>query len=212
MKETFVRSQRYIELEAILKFDKNPYSTQEYRTNRELVVDNFIGFDFFKHLWELAENNPNRRIEVLEGGCGEGKALEQLKKGGKISSKTEYRGLGQRIRTTGITLFDGHLEMARQKPEEVRTDEMIIGPIQFHKFDRKFDFIYDFCGAAMHFPESVIPIYQKILRNDRIAFMRLMAGAMPKSPPEQLFEQSGFEIIDQGGNKFATMDFIVRKI
>ena len=148
----------------------------------------------------------------MEGGCGQGRALEQLKRGGKLDSKTEYRGLGHNIRTTGVTLYEGHLKALRQIPEELRPDEIIVGPIEQHAFDREFDFIYDFCGAAMHFPESVIPIYQKILRNDRIAFMRLMAGAKPKGRIEQIIEQSGFEIINQGGSRFATMDFIVRKI
>lgn len=212
MKETIIPYTPNDRQISILRMDRDPYSTQEYRTNRVLAVNNFAGFDFFRHLWELADREPDRRLEVLEGGCGEGRALAQLKRGGKIDSKTEYKGLVQRIRTTGVTLYEGHLGRARQFDDNSRPDEMIVGPIEHYAFDRQFDFIYDFCGAAMRFPETVIPVYGNLLATDRLAFMRLMTGAMPQRQPEQLFEQSGFEIVKQNGSRFATMDFVVRKI
>lgn len=212
MKETIIQYTPSDEQLLTVKLDGDPYSTPEYRTNRILAVNNFVGFDFFKHLWELTEQNPDRRIEVLEGGCGEGRALAQLKRGGKIDSKTEYTGLGQRIRTTGVTLFEGHLDRARQLDDNSRPDEMIVGPIEVHTFDRQFDFIYDYCGAAMRLPESVIPVYGNILAIERLTFVRLLVGAMPEGQAEKLFDESGLEIVKQNGSRFASMDFVVRKI
>ena len=193
--------------------DQKPYESIAYRTDRSLAVDNFINFDFFNHLQDL-KSELGRRLEVLEGGCGQGIALRQLKKGGRISRESdyEYPGLGQDIRTTGVTLSKRHIEAAKKVAEEVRIDEMIVSPLETYDFDRQYDFIYDFCGAAMHFPEDVIPVYGKILMPNRLAFIRLMTGAMPSQLPKKLFDENGFEILKQNGNKFATMDFLLKKV
>ncbi|KKQ75561.1 MAG: hypothetical protein US96_C0009G0019 [Candidatus Woesebacteria bacterium GW2011_GWB1_38_5b] len=71
--------------EHVLKLDEKPVSTYgadsyTYGTDRPLPELNLIEFDFFAHLWELVDRYPNRRIEVLDGGCGIGRALVQFKK------------------------------------------------------------------------------------------------------------------------------------
>lgn len=183
MKETilsFTPTERHA---AFLALDQKPQN--EYKTYRGVNVDNRLGFDFFSHLWQLVEANPDRRIEVLVGGCGQGWEIADLK-----------RGLGDKVKITGITLYEGHLENIRRLPEKLQPDEVIVGPVeQYSEFDGQYDFIYDSYGATFYFPREVIPVYGRMLANNGRAYLFTEIAGDWTSVFKNLVESNGL-IID----------------
>jgi SAM-dependent methyltransferase len=135
-------------------------------------LSRFIDFDPFAHLHTLSDQMPDRQLEVLEGGCGVGSALHQLKNGmvqGYSPEKT-YEGLGDKIRTSGVTLTPEHAIVAIDQG----TDEVFVGPIDRCPIaEDSFDFIYDFCGAAYYDPDAALSVYGRVLKPGGLAFVRL---------------------------------------
>lgn len=211
MKETIIKARLSQQHARYLLADACVTELGQYKASRGMdeLVDNKIGFDFYSYLNNLCAQNPNRKIEVLEGGCGQGWALCTLKRG------LPYRGtagLGDKIRTTGVSLSLHHAELARESEESYRPDEMIIGPVEQCTFDRQYDFIFDSVGAAFYFEEKVISVYSRLLKRGSFAFLRLLAGTEKKLEwLRNLFEQNGFEVIKEGGDWRGHMDFLVKR-
>lgn len=122
-----------------------------------------IVFSFEKHLKFVRKRFPEAEaLEILDGGCGEGAALWDLK---QIAAK-----LGITIRTTGITMDREH-----KKSMNSHVDEIVIGTVQnfFQQEDHsgQYHFILDYNGAlaADDNPDTnkqgkiIIPIYARIL-------------------------------------------------
>lgn len=163
--------------------------------------------------------SEGRVLEVLDGGCGYGRMLHELKIGipaYAIHTHEEIRegyyrslsvdipedpGLGDAIRTTGITLDQQHAERAESLGLDI--DEMIVGSLENHRFDRKFDFILDYTGSAFYFPRRAMPLYRELLQPDGILLVRLMfdyeseISGSPKRvfKSQDIIKENGFHVI-----------------
>jgi len=184
-----------------------------YKVSRSLLdisERSILKVDLIAEMTTLV-NTKSRVIEVLDGGCGTGFTLEQIK-----------LRLPGKVRTTGLTLNEQHLEASTRY--EYQIDEMIIGPIQEHKFNRQYDFIVDFLGANFYFPMEIIPIYGKILSLGGECFVKF-----PLQPAElardqskrcfssdlgsyaKFFNENGLGIIQYADSGLET-DFLLRSI
>src|ERR1700722_13336065 len=123
-------SERY---SSLCRYDLYPYATATYRIDRGLAFgahgeppERDIDFNPFEYLHSLIGQTESAQIEVLEGGCGEGRALRQLKQGAwrNYPVRRAYEGLGDNIRTTGVTLSLEHALVA----ERYGIDEVFVGP------------------------------------------------------------------------------------
>lgn len=147
-----------------------------------------IDFDIFAHLRRENER-LGRRLEVLEGGCGYGIVLIDLKRGFKPNDskyitvpkntlgtlwRNGIEGLGNKIRTTGVTLNLSHVEFNLGMSEkEWQIDELILAPLEDYPFNIKYDFVFDFTGPAFYFTKTAIPVYGRILQRGGFALMRI---------------------------------------
>lgn len=243
---TIVQGQFGPEHNRILTADREPHKESHYETHRTLEKiwdDASFYFDIPEYLREVYRKK-GQRVEVLDSGCGIGRLLGQLKQG--ISEYAIYRreetspgygrpvmigipadpGLGDMIRTTGVTLSREHAERARELDLEV--DEMIIGPLEQHAFDRQYDLIIDYAGAAFYFPHRAMPVYRRILAPDGTLFVKLMfdwekelAGGNAERArsfkAERLLEENGFKPVVQDWYNFVVkvpgvdLDFPIQK-
>ena len=229
-----------------------------------IIKGTLLKFDFFDYLRRLY-NRLGNQLYIIEGGCGVGNALVDLKRGVEVNLTSEERtllrqlyisqeeisahfmaakagkvyerpqssvpaellwhwkyvdgthrkGLEDKLHTTGVTLTKRHADTAFSVEERYRIDEMIVGPIEQHHFEREYDFVLDFKGAAFHFPRQVIPIYGQILKDFRLAFVRLHTGVQYTGEQlevedfRELFYQSCFEIVNHTDPTLPIVDFLV---
>jgi hypothetical protein len=204
-----------------------------------------LDYDLFDCLQRLSKHGS--RLEVIEGGCGIGSALVDLKRGitvgytaeeqkflddkripreefnafmtaritGTAPPKTSrqtvhpdlswhwrivhgrsYQGLGDRIRTTGVILAKRHAEIASAVGEPYGIDEMVVGPLEHHQFNREFDLVLDYQGAAFHSPREVLPVYCRLLKPSRLGFVRFpVNGSFNYQDFDGLFRSSGLDIV-----------------
>ena len=122
-------------------------------------------FRFAPHLRQVSQLFPHvGTIEVLEGGCGVGYILRDLKQLGPI--------IGRTIMTTGVDIGIRHLKIVEQ---DQTVDRYIIGTVsnayaQDAIHDNQFHFILDFNGALFYdmactdkAGAATIPIYGRVL-------------------------------------------------
>jgi SAM-dependent methyltransferase len=165
--------------------------------HRDIYVRHF-DFNPFAYLRVLAAEEQNRPIEVLEGGCGVGQALVDLKTGVFSGYPSVfYPALGSRIRTTGITLNPEHTKKASEVDPKFAVDEMRVGPLGEQQFDVDFDFIYDFLGVAFYYPEEAISTYDRVLTAGGLVYTRF--NAMDRALAEESIERSSLEVAAKGG-------------
>ncbi|MBI2652245.1 hypothetical protein HYX00_02160 [Candidatus Woesearchaeota archaeon] len=208
-----------------------PYRT--YRVDRGIhyLLQGLLPFNVFGHLESVYQRKSNGKVEVLEGGCGVGAALEDLKTGvGHLTPNFEVKsdfinvppwkrlpngyqpGLVGKIYTTGVTLSPRHVDIASRVKEPFGIDEMVVGPIEQHNFQKEYDFIFDLCGAAFYFPEEVIAVYGRILKRGELGFLRLLAGANEPGYFLTLFYKHNLESVDKNGSPKGQMDFVVQRV
>ncbi|MFH1641740.1 MAG: hypothetical protein ABIC04_02460 [Nanoarchaeota archaeon] len=185
----------------------------------EIMQRQQIVFDFFSHL-EQEYDQQSSRVEVFEGGSGIGNALHQLKTG-IDRPELQIRGLEKKIRTTGSTLSKEHLQSA----DRGSVDEMIVGPIEKYEFKQQYDFVFDFNGAVFYFPDEIVPVYKRILKPGKKAFLRFFTGSFTLNSKkdwnllkiytesqkkiQRLLDHNGFKIIDYDGDRFFNSDYLV---
>ncbi|MEK6949526.1 MAG: hypothetical protein AABX34_04845 [Nanoarchaeota archaeon] len=199
----------------------------------DIIKDALLEFDFFDYLKRLYDRSGTQ-LYVIEGGCGIGNALVDLKRGVSIVVREDepshshqhrwklqslsgrhFQGLEDKIHTTGATLTRRHADTASSVEEPYQIDEMIVGPIEQYPFERKYDFALDFKGAAFHFPQQVIPVYGRILKDGSPAFIRLHTGEQYTGENlefgdfSRLFYQSGLEVVGHSNPKLPILDFLV---
>jgi len=154
-----------------------------------------LKFDWYAFFEETYQKRKSP-IEFLDSGCGEGYALVDFR---------HY--LGDKARLTGITLNPKHVQAIQALPEKLQPDEVIVGPLEYHLFDRQFDFILDYLGPAHYFPAIAIKKYGQILNNTGIAITKLplydhnIADRVGNTTnkvtgAEQLLRKSGLEVIE----------------
>jgi SAM-dependent methyltransferase len=189
------------EQERFLERDNHPDPEfGSYRVDRgmdEILSESVLPFNYFEYLNKLAANKGDR-VEVLEGGCGIGNALVDLKRGLKsfglditmrdwsimdpdvqklIESLVAkpLKGLGNKIHTSGLTLSPQHVEVALGVEDVYRLDRIIVGPLDVYSFTTKdrYDFIFDRFGPAMYFREEAIRAYGRLLKPGAQALLRL---------------------------------------
>lgn len=225
-----------------LVIDRDPHADPKfgfpstYRVHRDIakiLEETYICFNFFRYLEDVYQE-LGRPLEVLEGGCGYGVALRDLKSGvtglGELSrmpykelrwteqgswyferyTGDSFPGLGTKIRTTGMSLCREHAEVAAGVREQNRIDEFIIGAIGQYPFNRRYDYIVDSYGAAFYFPEEAIPVYGKILTPDGIVFMKLdVYSEEERRKLTALIENNNLEVVANRGSGSYT-DFICK--
>lgn len=200
----------------------------------DIIKDTLMEFDFFGYL-QRVYGRSGSQLYIIEGGCGVGNALVDLKRGVKVDVPENeldytppqlrrklihvngryYDGLEGKIHTTGVTSTRRHVDTASSVEERHQINEMIVGPIEQYTFEREYDFVLDFKGAAFHFPRQVIPVYGKILKDLRPGFVRLHTGKQYTGEQlefedfRKLFYQSGFEIVSHTDYKLPLVDFLV---
>lgn len=169
-----------------------------YKDDRTLLDIGFmtnIDFDIFAHLRQQY-GELGRRLEVLDGGCGYGFILRDLKRGFKPdrralmnsiknplgkSLREGVEGLGEKIRTTGVTLNQDHVNFNIKNQEENQIDEIILSPLERYPFSRNYDFVFDFTGPAFYFTFEAMPVYGRILQKGGFALLRIPFYAKPIS-------------------------------
>jgi len=172
------------------------------------------GFNALYYARDLS-NDWENPLNILEGGCGTGLALIELKLG--IYAIHHYTSLEGKIHTTGVTLTPQHAEITNQRRvnPELQLDEMIVGPIELFPFENQYDMILDYFGAAFHFPREVLPVYGQVLKPTGISSVRLMIGDQYSGKPlsvwgiKELISENGLVISSEKINeKF--VDFKLR--
>jgi len=135
-------------------------------------------FSFIEELKKIAsifEAAP--AISVLDGGCGEGNMLAEV--------KSQQEKIGKFVETTGVTMEPEQEEILVSK----NIDTIFIGSVQEYyeriRGQKKFHFIIDSSGAAYHDfgsdsngtliqGETIIPIYADILYPNGRAFLTFL--------------------------------------
>lgn len=128
---------------------------------KDIMITLALNPDLGAH-FEAAYQEKGAPLEFLEGGCGQGKTLADFR-----------RSLGDIARFTGITLNPKHVEAMQRLPPELRPDEVIVGPLEYHEFDRKFDFIFDHLGAVYYFPATALRKYSQIISEKGMILTRI---------------------------------------
>ncbi|GIW61959.1 MAG: hypothetical protein KatS3mg089_0811 [Patescibacteria group bacterium] len=165
-------------------------------------------FSFIGELKKIAsifEDAP--AISVLDGGCGEGNMLADL--------KSQQAKIGKFVETTGVTMEPEQEEILASK----NIDTIFIGSVQEYyeriRGQKKFHFIIDSSGAAYHDfgsdsdgtltqGETIIPIYTDILYPKGRAFLTFLYlnpywGASRRKLFD-LLERNNLDIIDEFGD------------
>ncbi|OGE30509.1 hypothetical protein A2631_00300 [Candidatus Daviesbacteria bacterium RIFCSPHIGHO2_01_FULL_44_29] len=190
--------QAYSRLQAL---DHTPEGTS-YRVDRGIshaLNEGYLPFNHFAHLSQATLQNPGRVIDVFEGGCGQGRASGDLKRGIKFRfdptmlnkfEPSEVRawrrsldgqtleGLGNAITTSGITLTQAHATEAQNTDPRFQMDKIVVGDLGTYSLTTpdRFDFIFDSFGVAFHRPLEAILAYSRILRDGGIGIMRVVDG------------------------------------
>lgn len=214
-----------------LEYDNNP--GDHYKINRgmdDILSASILPFNHFSHLGSLAEATTDR-VRVLESGCGQAKALFDLKKGITFIGedihltdllvmdvdtqymltdlfRRELNGLGSKIHTTGITLSYEHANFAQSYDEVFRPDRMIVGSLKTYSqtTSDRYDFIYDHLGVAIRFPKMAIPAFSRLLDVNSMGLFRLSIFRTSIEEIQKLISSNGLEIVDcrkpKLGNQF----------
>ena len=129
-------------------------------------------------------------MQVLEGGCGVGYALKQLKTG-----MADNEGLGDAIVTTGVTLTEETAVIAQDRNE---VDVVYVGPIDACELpDNTFDFIYDALGAAFYDYRAALPVYGRVLKPGGLAWVMLSGlGIVDVSDSIDIARKIGLRVVE----------------
>lgn len=157
-------------------------------------------------IYNLRSRFPHGILNVLEGGCGVGALLVEL--------KNTARRLKVPINTTGITLDPEHPKRARNS----NIDLMVVGNVQDYFrsmwFKPSYHLVIDYYGALSYdwppFGRSVLPVYYEILKPGGTAIVgsTLVLGLL--NPIAEIAERNsyiascGFEI-SASNNGFAIL-------
>jgi hypothetical protein len=225
-----------------LDFDANNTQSSSYRTDRgmEIILStSYLPFNHYEHISQLRRQITDRPVEVLEGGCGLGRALRDLKQGiffsGELSPAQEQAYFSERVRrwreglvgsklsgipegvhTTGITLSSVHRDAIRRGGYAHKIDHLIVGSLDDYAWDTKdrYDFIYDAFGPAMHSPLEAISCYSMLLRREGTADMRFLGESDYLGRCLNMLEAYGLEILDVGApehSKPNALEVLVKK-
>lgn len=171
-----------------------PDSGYEVRRGMRHVLHTLrVDFNPYVYLRQLVWAQPGIKPRVLEGGCGHGEILADLKRGiypihpfsldqGPIERTVNFRypdpylisepGLGNSIHTTGVTLSEQHAMIIGAIDPSAQPDHLMIGPIGVQHFDSQAEMILDFYGAAFHRPEEALSVYSHVLKDSGLVLMR----------------------------------------
>ena len=189
-----------------------------------ILSDMPFAFDFFAHL-NMLSKNLGRPVEVLEGGCGEGRALYDLKKGWPVELGTtpyqsravvdwqaslpeSFPGLGNSIRTTGVTLESNPTVVGKRRPGNV-----FIGPIQKLPAHQKYDFLLDFLGPAFYATTDALPTYARAAQPGALAYLRLPTGRdCSGNSVLRMLANYGFSVQQQAFSGDHAIDVIAQRL
>ncbi len=223
-------------LDYLLHYDKTDIQRPDYRIDRgmaEVMGNSLVAFDVFEHLRNL-HKQLGEPVEVIEGGCGLGNSLVDLKRGitfaelpGNETPLIElpfhtyrwrnglagrrFEGLAGKIRTTGVTLSLDHANIAKMAEEPYRIDEMAIGPLNMCRTGRNYDFFLDFYGAGFYSFDDALPAYAALLKPGGFGLFRtndLIKGDM--TTKRNFIREVGFDIIDENGTFYST-DMVLKR-
>lgn len=202
------REQEYLKNSTI---PNPPFEGPGYRINRgldDLAEQSHlsVSVNLFRQLERLIKET-DRVVEFLEGGCGEAVTLTQIKK-----------AFAEKVRVTGITLNSRDIEPVLKNPTEPKIDELIIGPVETHKFDRNYDFILDFFGANYYFGAKyengcpIISTYGRILAPGGMVFVRFNDSEVELiiNTYRRIFSENQLEIVTCRSSRFDNTDFLLR--
>jgi hypothetical protein len=178
----------------------------------------YTQLDIFDHIRGLIVKNEKRIPRVLEGGCGIGKLLEDLKRGVQVPSPIsevdprsratvqEWKaGLAgqnfpgyEHIHTTGVTLSRSHADIAESTDVRYRVDEMLIGPIDCHPDGEPYDFVIDFNGPARYYPTEAIRTYGRLLERGEYGFIRLNLAEISRWKVSQQLREARLSLLATG--------------
>ncbi len=146
-------------------------------------------------------------ISLLDGGCGEGNMLAEI--------KSQQEKIGKFIETTGVTMEPEQEEILARK----NIDTIFIGSVQEYyerlRGQKKFHFIIDSSGAAYHDfgidsngtlteGETIIPLYADILYPKGRAFLTFLYlnpyWGESRRKIHNLLERNNLDIIDEFGD------------
>lgn len=205
-----------------LKYDNNPDGLS-YKIDRgmdDLLAVSVLPFNHYAYLEDLSKQTSGR-VRVLEAGCGQAKALYDLKKGilfkgldirfsdlqvidedvkemffSLIGKK--LTGLGTKIHTTGITLSNEHALFIQGYKEPFRPDRIIVGSLLNYARTTtdRYDFIFDHLGVAVRYPKMAIPSFAKLLDVNATSLFSLYAGRTSIEEIQKLTIANGLEILD----------------
>lgn len=184
------------------------YADGGYKVNRTLH-DIKEQLSLKVNLLELIANiygKQKRVVEVLEGGCGEGVTLLQIK-----------AAFADKVRATGITLSSKNVEAALRNMQRPKIDELIIGPLERHEFDRQYDFILDVFGPNYYFgiiydPNCpIISTYGRILAKGGEALIKFQTADAERvvNTHKRVFAKNQLAILDYRSG-IEDSDFLLR--
>ena len=178
-----------------LQLSGSMHTRQEEKNQKDILVA----------LKFLAAHQTNREARILDAGCGDGWALDQLKKEG-------YRNL------SGIDLSEEKLEIARRLGGH-RVKKALLPEIDFP--DRSFDVIYHrHVFEHLLFPQETLQSFFRILAPQGILFLiapKTDIGAHVShahvfeikslKQVEEMVKKAGFKIIKMETHQLQDLEF-----
>jgi len=184
-----------------------------YFTDRNLaqIMDNLAIKPDLRDISKRTYKRKGSPIEFLDSGCGEGRTIASMRS-----------GLDGMVRFTGITLNLEHANLMQELLEELKPDEVFVGPLE-HFPGKDFDFVLDFLGPAYYFPAmslkkyatqilgknglllTRLPLYHMNF-SDRVGFLR----DKEENAVERL-KEIGLEVVESGMPNNVEMDALLRR-
>jgi SAM-dependent methyltransferase len=186
------------EAQSFLMHEKHASGLKSNRNLLDLAAASLLKVDMLQEINTLIKER-GRVIEVLDSGCGEAVALSELK-----------QRFGSKIRATGITLREEHVELVLGYPVERQPDEMVVGALQNCSFDKEYDFIIDFYGPNFY-SRNILPIYGRILASGGKAFVRelLYSASLFMEDYLKLFSENQLRVIGYETCDYGRTDFLL---